>query len=91
MPKYVIERRIPDIGSMSAEELHRASCTSNDAVAQLAPKVQWLHSYVLDDRTHCVYIAESEELIREHARLSGFPADEIRQVHSVIDPTTGET
>lgn len=88
MKRYIIEREIPDVGSFAPEQLRDASRTSNDALAQLAPRVQWDHSYVAGDRTFCVYLAENEDAIREHARLSGFPASRITEIGSVIDPTT---
>ena len=89
MKKYVIERAIPGVGGMSAEELCGAARTSNDALAQLSPRVQWQHSYVADDKTFCVYLAEDEAAIREHAEISGFPANTITEIATVIDPTTG--
>jgi len=88
MRRFVIEREIPSIGSSSAEDLAGAAGTSNAALAQLAPRVQWEHSYVTGDKTFCIYLAEDEEAIREHARISGFPATTITPVTSVIDPTT---
>jgi hypothetical protein len=88
MKAYVIERDIPGIGAMSAEEHCGAARTSNAALAKLGPRVQWQHSYVAGDKTFCVYLAEDEDTIREHARLSGFPADRITPVVKVIDPTT---
>lgn len=90
MPKFLIKREIPGAGHMSPEQLQEASQTSCNALQSLGPKIQWLQSYVTDDTIHCVYIAPSEALIREHARSSGFPATEIMQVSSVIDPTTAE-
>ena len=90
MPRYVIERRIPEIGASPAPALRSASRTSCDAIRAVGPEIQWLHSYVVDDQTYCVYIAPNEELIREHARRSGFPADRIAEVKAVIDPTTAE-
>lgn len=89
MKKYVIERAIPGVGGMSAEELCGAARTSNDALAQLSPRVQWQHSYVAGDKTFCVYLAEDEAAIREHAEISGFPANTITEIATVIDPTTG--
>jgi hypothetical protein len=88
MKAYVIERDLPGIGGMSAAELSGAAATSNAALAQLAPKVQWQHSYVTGDKSFCIYLAEDEEAIREHARLSGFPATKITPVVARIDPTT---
>lgn len=88
MKKYVIEREIPGVGTMGQSDLSGAAKTSNTALAQLAPKVQWQQSYVAKDKTFCVYFAESEDDIREHARLSGFPANKITQIFGVIDPAT---
>ena len=89
MPKFVIERNIPGIGSMSSEELRGASQKSNDALTTLTPRVQWQESYVTADKVYCVYIAEDEAAIAEHAELSGFPAHAVNRVAAVIDPTTG--
>lgn len=89
MKKYFIERAIPGVGGMSAEELCGAARTSNEALARLSPRVQWQHSYVADDKTFCVYLAEDETAIREHAEISGFPANTITEIATVIDPTTG--
>lgn len=88
MKRFIIERDLPSIGSASPSDLAGAAGTSNAALAQLGPKIQWEHSYVTGDKTFCVYRAESEEIIREHARLSGFPANTITEVTSIIDPTT---
>jgi hypothetical protein len=88
MKKYVIEREIPTIGGMSQSELGGAAKTSNDALAQLAPRVQWQHSYVTADKTFCIYLAEDEAAINKHAELSGFPASVITEVTGIIDPTT---
>lgn len=90
MEKFVIEREIPGVGDMSSEELGGAAKASNDALEQLAPKVQWLHSYVTAGKTFCIYLAENEDAIRKHAELSGFPANTITGVLRVIDPTTAE-
>jgi hypothetical protein len=89
LKRYVIEREIPNIGAASEEELSGAATTSNSALAGLAPRVQWEHSYVANDKTFCVYLAEDEEAIREHAKISGFPASVITEVKAMIDPTTG--
>jgi len=86
--RFVIERDIPKIGDSSQEELTGAAGTSNAALAKLAPRVQWEHSYVTGDKTFCIYLAEDEEAIREHAQISGFPATVITEVKSIIDPTT---
>ena len=89
MKRYVIEREIPGVGGLDGRQLKDAAATSNDALAKLAGKAQWLHSYVTDDKTFCVYLAEGEAAVREHARLSGFPANKITEVRNVIDPVTG--
>jgi len=88
MKRYIIERDIPGIGAMSLVELCGASRTSNQALAQLAPKVQWEHSYVAANKTFCVYLADSEESVMKHAELSGFPANTITESVTIIDPLT---
>jgi hypothetical protein len=88
MKKYMIERDIPGVGQMSGDQLKGAAATSNAALCQLGPKVQWQQSYVAGDKTFCVYLAESEDVIREHAQLSGFPANKITEISGVIDPAT---
>ncbi len=88
MKKFVIERDIPAVGEMSQTELGEAAKTSNTALAELAPKVQWQHSYVTAEKTFCIYLADDEDAIRQHAELSGFPATIITEVTSIIDPTT---
>ena len=90
MPKYVIEREIPGAGSLSAEEVNGISQKSCSVLSNLGPQIQWLHSYVTDDKIYCVYIAPSEELVREHASQGGFPANSISEVKNIIDPTTAE-
>jgi hypothetical protein len=90
MPKFVIEREMPGAGSMSAEDLRAAAGKSNEVLASLAPRAQWQHSYVTGDKVYCVYIADDEEVVREHARLSGFPCTAISTVAALIDPITGE-
>ena len=87
MKRYVIERDLPGVGGLNAAELGGAAKTSNAALAQI-PGVQWEHSYVAGDKTFCIYLAENEDAIREHARLSGFPANKITEVTGVIDPAT---
>ncbi|WP_299895141.1 DUF4242 domain-containing protein [uncultured Ruegeria sp.] len=87
MKRYVIERDLPGVGSMSGEELCGASAKSNEALAQIHG-VQWEHSYVAGDKTFCIYLAESEDAIHKHAELSGFPANTITEVTTIIDPTT---
>ena len=88
MQKFIIEREIPDVGTLERAELKQAAARSNEALAQLAPDIQWVESYVADDKTFCVYLAKNEELIRRHAELSGFPASRITRVNRTIDPTT---
>jgi hypothetical protein len=90
MPKYVIKRDIPGIGSMTEEEQQKVAINSNRVLNGLAPNIQWLHSYVREDGTHCVYIAKNEEIIHEHAKRSGASILEITEVKSMIDPTTAE-
>ena len=90
MPKYVIERDMPGVGALSPAELHTASAKSNAVLAELGGRVQWVQSYVTGDKIFCVYIAEDAELIHEHARGAGLPANAVRQVGTIIDPTTGE-
>ncbi|MCG7520824.1 DUF4242 domain-containing protein [Ruegeria sp. Ofav3-42] len=87
MKRYVIERDLPGIGGMTGEELGGASVKSNEALAQI-PGVQWEHSYVTGDKTFCIYLAEDEDAILKHAELSGFPANTITEVTTIIDPTT---
>lgn len=89
MPKFVIEREIPGAGTLSERDLKAAALKSCGVLREL-PEVQWLQSYVTDDKLYCVYIAPSEALIKEHATRSGFPASRISQVASIIDPTTAE-
>lgn len=91
MRKFIIEREIPAVGSFKQEELSGAAAKSNDALAKLAPRVQWQHSYVAADRTFCVYLAEDENAVREHAKLSGFPANRIVEIYKVIDPSTARS
>jgi len=88
MKRYVIERDLPGVGKMSRDQLKDAAATSNKALAQLAGKAQWLQSFVVDDKTFCIYLAESEAAVREHAKLSGFPATKVTEVRNVIDPMT---
>jgi hypothetical protein len=90
MPKYVIEREIPGAGKLTPQELQGISQTSCGVLQKLGPQIQWLHSYVTDDKVYCVYIAPNEEVIREHAAQGGFPANRVSEVKSVIDPTTAE-
>ncbi len=88
MKKYIVERNIPGVGTLGPEQLCGAAKTSNDALAKLSPRVQWVNSFLAKDKTFCVYLAEDEEVIREHARISGFPADTITEVSGMIDPAT---
>jgi uncharacterized protein DUF4242 len=90
MPKYVIERELPGAGKLTPQELHAISQKSCSVLRKLGPQVQWVHSYVTHDKIYCVYIAPNEEMVREHARQGGFPANRISEVKSVIDPTTAE-
>ena len=90
MKRYVIERDIPGVGQLDRSQLKGAAGASNEALAKLAPRVQWLESFVTQDKTFCLYLAEDEEVIREHARLSGFPASRITEVARTIDPTTAQ-
>jgi hypothetical protein len=90
MPKFIIERDVPGAGRLSAEELHAISGKSCAVLQDLGPRIQWLQSYVTDDKLYCVYIAPDETLIREHARQGGFPANRVSEVRTIIDPTTAE-
>ena len=91
MPKYVIEREIPEAGKLSAEQLQAISQKSCGVLENLGPKIQWVQSYVTDDKIYCVYIAPNEEMVREHAKQGGFPANRVSEVRQVIDPTTAES
>ena len=90
MPKYVIEREIPGAGRLSADELHAISQKSCGVLGKMGPQIQWVHSYVTDDKIYCVYIAPDEAAVRKHAEMGGFPATLISEIRSVIDPTTAE-
>ncbi len=90
MPKFVIEREIPGAGKLTGQELKAISQTSCGVLNKLGSQVQWLQSYVTDDKIYCVYIAPNEDLVREHAKQGGFPANRVSQVTSIIDPTTAE-
>jgi hypothetical protein len=90
MPKFVIEREIPGAGNLSPSELQSIAQSSCGVLRALGPEIQWIHSYVTDDKLYCVYLAPSEELIREHAKQGGFPVNRISEVRSVIDPATAE-
>ena len=91
MPRFLIERDLPSIGIASPEDLKAAAIRSNEALAQLAPDIQWIESYVATDKTFCVYLAKDEAMIYKHAELSGFPATTVTEVSKVIDPTTAES
>lgn len=91
MPKYVIEREVPNAGQMSGEELQGMSQTSCDVLNELGPQIQWVQSYVTGDKIYCVYIAPDEEMVKQHAEKGGFPVNRISQVQEIIDPTTAES
>jgi hypothetical protein len=91
MPKYVIEREIPEAGKLSAKELQGIAQKSCEVLHEMGPQIQWVESFVTDDKIYCVYIAPNEEMVREHAQKGGFPANSICKVKSVIDPTTAES
>jgi Nickel responsive protein SCO4226-like len=91
MPKYLIEREIPNAGALSAHELKAIAQRSRAVLQQLGASIQWVQSYVTEDKITCVYISPSTELIREHARLGGFPADRVLEVATIIDPATAES
>jgi hypothetical protein len=86
--KYLIERDLPGVEGLSPDALKGAAATSNAALAELGPKVQWVQSFLVKDKTFCIYLAEDEDVIREHARISGFPATRISEIAGAIDPTT---
>jgi hypothetical protein len=90
MPKFVIEREIPGAGDLSPEQLHTISQTSCGVLQSMGSRIQWLHSYVTGDKIYCVYIAPNEEMVREHAKQGGFPANRVSEIKSIIDPTTAE-
>lgn len=90
MPKYVIERVIPGAGQFTPEHLTGISQASCGVLSKMGPQIQWLQSYVTGDKIYCVYIAPNEEMVREHARQGGFPANSVAEVTSIIDPTTAE-
>ncbi len=90
MPKFVIEREIPGAGKLSSKELQEISQKSCGVLRELGPQVQWVHSYVTDDKIYCVYIAPDEKAVRKHAEMGGFPANSVSEIRSVIDPTTAE-
>ena len=88
MPKYVIEREIPGAGKLSVGELQAIAQKSCSVLGNMGPTIQWVHSYVTDDKVYCFYIAQNEEQVREHARQGGFPANRVSEVKTMIDPTT---
>jgi hypothetical protein len=88
MKKFLIERDIPQVGTLEREQLRDAAKTSNKALRELGPDIQWVESFVAADKTFCVYLAKDEEIIRRHAEISGFPATKITEVRKMIDPTT---
>ncbi len=90
MPKFVIEREIPGAGKLTPDQLHAISQKSCSVVKSIGPRIQWLQSYVTDNKIYCIYIAPDEATVREHAKQGGFPANSVAQVRSVIDPTTSE-
>jgi hypothetical protein len=90
MPKYVIERNMPGVGKLSAADLKAASQKSCGVLRDLGPQIQWIHSYVTDDKIYCVYVAPNEAMVREHAKQGAFPADGISAVRAVIEPVTAE-
>ncbi|ROH97671.1 DUF4242 domain-containing protein [Chryseobacterium daecheongense] len=90
MPKYVIEREIPGAGKLTADQLKSISQTSCGVLSKMGTQIQWLQSYVTGDKIYCVYIAPNEEIVREHAKQGGFPANSVNEVAAIIDPTTAE-
>lgn len=88
MHRFIVEREIPSVGTLDRDQLRDAAKTSNVALSKLAPRVQWEHSYVASNKTFCVYLAEDEAAIHDHAKLSGFPASRITRISSIMDPTT---
>ena len=90
MPKFVIERQIPGLGKLTAAQLKEISLKSVGVLKEMGPQIQWLHSYVTEDKIYCVYMAPDEDTVREHARRGGFPADRVAAVRRLIDPGTAE-
>jgi len=88
MPRYIIERDIPGIGSAEREQLREAAKKSNEVLRQMGVSIQWVETYVADEKTFCVYLADNEELIHKHAEISGFPATKVTEIRKIIDPTT---
>jgi len=90
MPKYVIEREIPGAGKLTSEQLKGISQTSCGVLSKMGPQIQWVQSYVTEDKIYCVYIAPNKEMVREHAKQGGFPANSVSLISTIIDPTTSE-
>ena len=90
MPKYVIERDLPGAGKLTGEDLRGISQKSNKVICDLGPEIHWLHSYVTEDKLYCVYVASDEDILYEHARCGGFPADRVSHITTEIDPSTGD-
>ena len=90
MPKYVIEREMPGVGNLTADELRAISQNSCGVLREMGPQIQWLESYITDDKFYSVFIAQNEDLVRQHARQAGFPADKVSAITAIIDPTTAE-
>lgn len=88
MPKFLIERDIPGAGQLTGKDLHGIAQKSCGVLREMGPEIQWVHSYVTDDRITCVYIAPDEATVREHARRGGFPADSVKQISAIVDPTS---
>jgi hypothetical protein len=88
MKRYIIERQISGVGNLNAQQLKEAAATSNAALNQLDGRAQWVQSYVVNDKTYCIYLADNEEAVHEHARISGFPANKVTEIRGVIDPMT---
>jgi hypothetical protein len=90
MPKFVIERELPGAGSLSSQDLHAISQKSCGVLSKMGPQIQWVHSYVTQDKIYCIYIAPDEKAVREHASQGGFPANRVSEIKTMIDPTTAE-
>lgn len=89
MPKYIIERELPGASKLSQQDLHAIAQKSCGVLNTMGPRIQWLHSYVAGDKIYCIYIAPNEQMVREHARQGGFPANKVSEITSIIDPITG--
>lgn len=90
MPKYLVEREIKDTGKLSTDDIQTISQKSCDVLTEMGPQIQWVHSYITDNKVYCVYIAPNEEMIKEHAEKGGFPSNVISEIKSIIDPTSAE-